>query len=191
MAASSEEAGLLEMLQLQNGDGPCLAAYREHRPIALPDIGEEGDRWPDVVPAIMDAGYASMYVVPLRFHDRVVGAVNHFRTGRGHLSEDDQALAQALADAAMLALVHWSSEPLGGGELLTRLQGAISAKTSLEIAKGMLAEYGGVDFAEAARALRDHAVRHEARITDTAEALVRRELALDAVIRPRASRALR
>lgn len=118
----------------------------------------------------------------------MVGAVNHFRTGRGRLSEDDQSLAQALADATMFALVRWSTEPLGGGELLTRLQGAITAKTSVEIAKGMLAEYGGVDFAEAARALRDHAVRHELRLTDTAEALVRRELALDAVIRPRASR---
>lgn len=187
MAASSEEARLLEMLQLQNNDGPCLAAYRERRSMTLPDLADEKDRWPDVVPAMLEAGFVSMHVVPLRLHERTVGAVNHFRARRGSLSPADQDLAQALADAAMFSLMHWSSERVGAGELVTRLQSAISAKASLEIAKGMLAEFAGVDFPAAARALSDYAAQYRVRLTETADALVRRELPLRAVIGPRAA----
>jgi GAF domain-containing protein len=185
MAASSEEARLLEMLQLQNNDGPCFAAYREHRSMALPDLAGERDRWPEIVPAVLNAGFASMHVVPLRLHDRTVGSVNHFRARRGGLSLADQELARALADATMFSLMHWSRERVGAGELMTRLQGAIAAKASLEIAKGMLANYAGVGFPDAARALAGYAARYRVRPTETAEALVRRDLPLDAVIGPR------
>jgi hypothetical protein len=187
MAASSEEARLLEMLQLQNNDGPCLTAYRERRSMALPDLADERERWPEIVPAVLGAGYASMHVVPLRLHGRTVGAVNHFRSRRGVLSSADQDLAQALADATMFSLMHWSSDRVGTGELLTRLQGAIVAKASLEIAKGMLVEHAGVDFSAAARALADYAVKHRASLMETADALVRRDLPLGAVIGPRAT----
>lgn len=182
MAASSEEARLLEMLQLQNNDGPCLAAYRERRSMVLPDLAGERDRWPEIVPAILEAGFASMHVVPLRLEDRMVGAVNHFRAGLGRLSPADQDLAQALADAAMFSLMHWSRQRPGAGELVTRMQSAIAAKASLEITKGMLAEYAGVDFSEAAQTLADYASQHRVRLAETADALVRGELPPGAVI---------
>ncbi len=181
MAASSEEAVLLELLQLQNNSGPCLKSYYERRRIDVPDLAKEQERWPEVVPYALGAGFASMFTLPLRLHEHVVGTVNLFRTEKGSLPVDDQVLAQGLADATVLALVQWSTEPSRADDLLTRMQSVIAAKASLEMAKGILAEHGGVSFPTAARTLRTYAQRRGARLVDIADALTSRNLAPDVV----------
>jgi len=176
MAASSEEALLLELLQLQNNSGPCMECYRRRRSVDVPDLSEERERWPEVVPAALGAGFASMYTVPLRVHAHVLGAVNFFRADRGSLPREDQYLAQALSDVAALALMHWSNEPTRPVDVLTRLQSALAAKAALEIAKGMIAEYGNVSFVEAARMLHEYATGRQVRLTDTVDALIRGDI---------------
>ena len=37
-AASSEEAGLMELFQLQNDQGPCLDCFRTGRPVTATDL---------------------------------------------------------------------------------------------------------------------------------------------------------
>lgn len=176
MAASSEEAALLELLQLQNSSGPCVESFHQGRSVDVPDLSRERERWPQVIPAAVEAGFASMFTVPLRLHDYVLGAVNLFRLEEGSLPCEDQFLAQDLADATILALMHWSTEPVRSGDLLTRLQSVIAAKATLEIAKGMLAEYGGVSIGAAARILRSYVEQRGVRLVDTVEALTSSEL---------------
>src|SRR5579859_3852628 len=45
-AASSEEAELLELFQLQNDQGPCLECFRTGRPVTATDLGSAAQRWP-------------------------------------------------------------------------------------------------------------------------------------------------
>lgn len=175
-AASSEEAAFLEILQLQTNSGPCMDAYHERRRISVPDLAGERERWPKVVPAAMNAGFASMHTVPLRLHEHVVGAVNLLRADLGSLPSEDEYLAQALADATMLALMQWSMEPPRNSEIVTRLQSVIAAKSALEIAKGMIVEQAGVSFSTAAHLLRSYAAQERLKLTDTARALVSNEL---------------
>ncbi|WP_314174688.1 GAF and ANTAR domain-containing protein [Streptomyces winkii] len=181
-AASSEEAAFLEVLQLQHGSGPCVDSYYQRRRLSVPNLSAERARWPLVVPAAIDAGFSAMHTVPLRLHEHVVGAVNLFRTERGALSPEDQCLAQDLSDATMLALMQWSAEPARPGEILTRLQSVIAAKSNLEIAKGMIVEHGGVTFADAAHMLRAYAEGHHVKLIDTVRALVNHELAPSAIV---------
>jgi len=75
------------------------------------------------------------------------------RRNPGCLAEDDVHLAQALADSAALALMHWSAEPEHLDEVITRVQGVIASKAVLEIAKGMVPQYAGATIEEASRLL--------------------------------------
>ncbi|MFE7115915.1 ANTAR domain-containing protein, partial [Streptomyces sp. NPDC057654] len=60
--------------------------------------------------------------------------------------------------------------------VLTRVQAAVAAKAAVEMATGMLTEHGNLPPARAARALRAYTARTGGRLTETAQALVRRAL---------------
>src|SRR5829696_3292473 len=46
MAASSEDARLLELFQLQNSEGPCLDAHRTGEEVADIIVADATHRWP-------------------------------------------------------------------------------------------------------------------------------------------------
>ena len=51
VAASSEDARLLELFQQQNDQGPCLDCFRTGRPVAAADLAAATKRWPRFAPA--------------------------------------------------------------------------------------------------------------------------------------------
>ncbi|MEV6834614.1 GAF and ANTAR domain-containing protein [Streptomyces sp. NPDC051133] len=163
--------------------GPCVECYRSGEPVHVTDLASER-RWPEFTPTALEFGYRSLHTVPLRLHERVLGALNVFRREAGDLSDADEQVAQAMADVATLALLHWSREPTGEEEVVTRVQSALAAKVMLETAKGMVAQYAGVSIAEASRMLRAYALRHRVRPSDTALALTTRTLDLADVTAP-------
>ncbi|MFJ1809580.1 MULTISPECIES: GAF domain-containing protein [unclassified Streptomyces] len=182
MASTDEDAAFVELLQLQNGHGPCVDCYRTGEPVSVPDISAEQERWPHLVAAVVEAGYGSLQAIPMRLQDRPLGALTLLRRPSGHLAPDDVHLAQALADSAALALMHWSSEPARVDDVITRVQSVIASKATLEIAKGMVAQYADTTVGEAARLLTAYASERRLRLTETAHALVTRQMAPDAVI---------
>src|SRR5579871_5879906 len=56
-AASTEEARLVELFQLQNDQGPCLDCYRTGLPVTATDLAEPGQRWPRFAQAAIEAGF--------------------------------------------------------------------------------------------------------------------------------------
>ncbi|MEV0981540.1 GAF and ANTAR domain-containing protein [Streptomyces sp. NPDC049915] len=182
MAATEEEAAFIEVLQMQTGRGPCMECFRTGRSRDIPDISTEYERWPQLVDAMIDAGYWSLHTVPVRLHERQLGALTLLGHCVGALPDGDAHLAQALADSAALSLMHWSMEPARGDDVITRVQSALGAKATLEIAKGMLAAYAGMSVAEAGRHLGDHAARRRVSLADTASALVNRTMELESVV---------
>ncbi|WP_328504011.1 GAF domain-containing protein [Streptomyces sp. NBC_00457] len=182
MAATDEDAAFAELLQLQNGHGPCMDCYRTGKPVSVPDITTEQDHWPKLVSAMTENGYESLQAIPVRLHERPLGALTLLRQRSGHLVEDDVHLAQALADSAALGLMHWSTEPAQVDDVITRVQSVIAAKATLEIAKGMVAQYAGSTIGEAARLLSAYASRRQVRLTETAHALVTRTMTPDAIV---------
>src|SRR5580765_4600626 len=46
MAASSEQARLLELFQLQNDEGPCLEAYSSGQPVVHTELRATLEQWP-------------------------------------------------------------------------------------------------------------------------------------------------
>ncbi len=159
-----------------------MECYRTGEPASVFDISAEYERWPRLATAMVETGYDCLQAVPLRLRDRPLGTLTLLRRRAGHLPEDDVHVAQALADSATLALMHWSTEPARGDDVITRVQSVIAAKATLEIAKGMVAQHTGLTVGEAARLLSAYAIRRRVRLTETAYSLVTRGLEPAAVV---------
>jgi transcriptional regulator with GAF, ATPase, and Fis domain len=105
-AASSEEAGLLELFQLQNDQGPCLECFRTGRPVTATDLTGPDPRWPRFAQAATQAGFATVEALPMRLRGQVIGALNLFGAGPGRFDAADVRIGQALADVATIGLLH-------------------------------------------------------------------------------------
>lgn len=149
---------------------------------ALDLAGAGGGRWAVVGPLARAAGFGSAHALPLRVHQQTIGAVNLLVARAGGLPEPDLSLAQALADVTAVALVSWSPYPVRADDISSRVQAAIAAKATVEIAGGMIAEYGGLSVTQAQHVLRAYAMRSRERLTHVAHALVQRTLPPDTVL---------
>ncbi|MFG2459142.1 GAF and ANTAR domain-containing protein [Streptomyces sp. NPDC048523] len=186
MASTNEEAAFTELLQTQSGHGPCMDSYHTAQPVSVPDITTEHTRWPHLATAMTHTGYHALQAIPLRLQKRPLGTLTLLRRAPGRLPDDDTHLAQALADSAALALMHWTTEPTPTHDVITRVQGALAAKATLEIAKGMIAQHADTTITQAAHLLTAYAHHHHLRLTDTVQALVTRTLPPDTITRARA-----
>jgi transcriptional regulator with GAF, ATPase, and Fis domain len=171
LAASSDEAHTLELFQLQRAEGPCLDCYHTGAPVSVADLTKETARWPNFVAAATSAGFASVHALPMRLRDTVLGALNLFSTQVGPLTDDDLALAQALAHVASVALVQ--DKAAADKDLIVgQLNTALSSRVVIEQSKGVLAQKGGLDMNQAFAALRRYSRDHNERLSDVAAAVV-------------------
>ena len=105
VAASSEQARLLELFQLQNDEGPCLECFSTGAAITVHDLSSVA-QWPLFVSEARAAGYQGVCAFPLRLRDDVIGTLNIFMVDPVVLGEQDLQICQALADVATAANVH-------------------------------------------------------------------------------------
>ena len=56
VAASSEAAELMELLQLQSDEGPCLDCFQSAAAVSVADLTSAGERWPSFVAAVEERG---------------------------------------------------------------------------------------------------------------------------------------
>ena len=170
-AASSEEAGLVELFQLQNDQGPCLDCFRTGRPISAADLTGPDQRWPRFAQAATQAGFRTVEALPMRLRDQVIGALNLFRAEPGPFETADLRIAQALADVATIGLLH-ERNVRRSETVAEQLQAALNSRVMIEQAKGKLAERYGIDMDRAFTMLRDYARNTNQHLTDVARDFV-------------------
>jgi hypothetical protein len=177
VAASSEQARLVELSQLQNLEGPCMDAFNTGHPVQVSDLRNVGTRWPRFTAAAVGAGYLSVQALPMRLRDTVLGAVNLFSKSAGELDADTIVLGGALADAATIGIVH--QRALARQELVTeQLQTALNSRILIEQAKGFLSHSLKIGVDEAFNVLRAYARANNRRLTDVADDVVHARLRL-------------
>jgi GAF domain-containing protein len=76
MAASDEQAQMLELFQVQAREGPCQDCFRQGRPVVNADLRTAADKWPEFAPRAVAAGYRSVHAFPMRLRQQVIGALN-------------------------------------------------------------------------------------------------------------------
>jgi ANTAR domain/GAF domain len=170
-AASSEEAGLLELFQLQNDQGPCLECFRTGRPVTAGDLTGSAQRWPRFAEAAAASGFRAVEALPMRLRDQVIGALNLFRAEAGPLDPADLRIGQALADVATIGLLH-ERNVRRGEAVAEQLQAALNSRVIIEQAKGKLAERLGIDMDRAFTMLRTYARNTNQHLTDVARTFV-------------------
>ena len=137
VASSSEEARLLELLQVQTREGPCFEAVHEGQIVLVDDISAARDRWPTFAGRAIADGFNSVYAFPMRLRDAIVGGLNLFGNERGTLDDEGRMIAKALADIATIGILQ--QRTLSRSSLLAEnLQRALNTRIVVEQAKGVL-----------------------------------------------------
>lgn len=92
----------------------------------------------------------------------------------------DVVAAQALADVSTIAILQHRSA-LDAQALNEQLQHALNARVVIEQAKGVIAERTGKDMEQSFARLRRHARNHKLRLTDVAQAVTTKALAVSSL----------
>ena len=166
-AASSDAAGLVELFEIQNDQGPCLDCFRTGQPVTAADLTGPAQRWPRFAAAAAAAGFRAVEAVPMRLRDEVIGALNLFRAAPGPLGPAELRIGQALADVATIGLLQ-ERNVRRSETLAEQLQAALNSRVVIEQAKGKLAERLSIDMDRAFGLLRDYARNSNQRLTDVA-----------------------
>lgn len=168
-AGSSERADLVELFAAQTRQGPCFDCLATGEPVTSADLSAATElaRWPKFAPAALDAGFRAASAVPMRLRQQTIGALTLLNHEVSELDTDTIAVGQALADVATIGILHHRAA--SRSELLAeQLEATLHHRTVIEQAKGVLAEYGGIDMHEAFVRLREYAHHHRLRLSDVA-----------------------
>ena len=183
VAAFPGAAHVVEVLQLQDHQGPCVDCVHTGQPVRSEDLAADIARWPRWASAAVTRGIRSVYATPLRTPDTVIGALNLFGMDIDAASETDLLIVRALADVATLTLLQQRHTEHTTG-LNTQLQAALSSRVAIEQAKGIIAHTLTVTMDEAFAVL-----RHTSRTTNTklsllADALITARITATDLLRP-------
>ncbi|WP_193605535.1 GAF and ANTAR domain-containing protein [Nocardioides dongkuii] len=167
MASSNESGKMLELLQIQNEEGPCRDCLTSGEPVVNADLAHAADRWPTFAPRAIHAGFQSVHAFPMRLRTQVIGALNLFGTEDSRFEPEEIRVVQALADIATIAILQ--ERNLAHAEILTeQLQGALNSRVVIEQAKGALAQADHISPSEAFDLLRSRARSSRRRLVDVA-----------------------
>jgi GAF domain-containing protein len=171
MASSSDAMRVLELFELQSEEGPCPDCYRTGGPIVNQKLAADDGRWPRFAPKALEAGFRSVYALPMHLRELTIGALNLFRADEGALPEADMLAAQAFADVATIAILQHRA----GAEAKVvnqQLHDALNTRIIIEQAKGVVSERAGLDMEQSFSRLRNHACNHNLRLVDVAQGVI-------------------
>ena len=169
VAASTEQARVAELFQIQNDEGPCVDCFRSGQVVSISDIStaDLAKRWPRFAPAAHQMGFAGVHAIPMRLRDQVIGTLNLFRTAPNGLDQAAARAARALVDVATIGILQ--ERAVRQQELVAeQLQAALHSRVMIEQAKGILAERHAVTPDEAFLVLRRYARNHNRPLTTLA-----------------------
>ncbi|CUR59944.1 conserved hypothetical protein [metagenome] len=157
VATSDGVARVMEDLQFALGEGPCVDASSQRRPVLQPDLARTAYRlWPRFGPAVLAAGISAIFSFPLQVGAIRLGILDLYREAPGPLSADELAEALRYADAAVVLLLHLQGGTLGD-DLHPQLGSPVEQHAEVHQATGVIAVQAAVGLTEALLLLRGHA----------------------------------
>jgi transcriptional regulator with GAF, ATPase, and Fis domain len=171
IACSSEQMRLVELLELQVGEGPCFDAYTTHAAVACDSLQAAHARWPRFAPHAREGGFEAVSAVPMRLRSQVIGALNLFSTHSTALTQRDLAVAQAMADIATIGILQERAIH-DSRAFSAQLEVALDSRIVIEQAKGIVAERNRVDVDEAFQQIRHFSRIHNRLLSETARQII-------------------
>ena len=169
----------IEELQYSLGEGPCVDAYEQDRPVVEPDLADPvTPRWFAFSPAAVDAGARAVFGFPLQVGAVRLGALNLYRDRPGSLTDDQHADALVAAGVAAQAILALQADA-PPETLAAELEAGAELQYVVHQASGMVSAQLGVSVGQALIRLRAHAFGNDRRLDAVARAVVARELRFD------------
>jgi GAF domain-containing protein len=164
-AASSEALKRLDELQFELKEGPCFDALRKHEFVLSRDLATD-DRWPTWGPHVVrELGVASILSFRLFAAEYSLGAMNLYSHSTDAFDTEDIYNGEALAAHVGVALAE--------AQNVTHLQTAITVRTVIGQAEGILMERFDLSPAQAFAVLRRFSQNRNIKLNRVAEELVR------------------
>lgn len=173
-------SALIEQLQYELGEGPCVDAYNQDRPVLEPDLADPATpRWLAFTKPAVDAGVRAVFGFPLQVGAVRLGALNLYCDTPGALSDDQHADALLLASIAAQALLLLQADA-PPGMVAAGLEEHADFWYVVHQASGMVAAQLDVSVGKALVRLRAYAFGNDRTLTDVARDVVGRRLRFDA-----------
>ncbi len=170
----------LEQLQYDLGEGPCVDAYRQDRPVFEPDlVAPQEPRWLAFSGPAIEAGARGVFGFPLQVGAVRLGALNLYNDTPGNLSDDQYIDALVMADVAAqsILLLQANAPP---DTLALELESDANFQYVVHQASGMVAVQLEITVSQALIRLRAHAFGNGRPLTQVARDVVDRRLRFDA-----------
>lgn len=179
LCTTDDVSTLIEQLQYELGEGPCIDAYDLDRPVLEPDLADPvSPRWIAFTRPALAAGARAVFGFPLRVGAVHLGALNLYRDRPGPLDPEQHADAAVMADvAAQAVLLLQAGAP--SGMLATELEAGADFQYAVHNAAGMVAAQLDVTVGLALIRLRAHAFGNDRPLADVAKDVVARKLRFD------------
>jgi GAF domain-containing protein len=172
VAASDEAGRMLEALQEQFGEGPCVDAFLDDEPVLADDVAAD-PRWPSVGPLAAGHGIRAVLGVPIDLREGPVGTLNVYAARPRRWDQADVAAIQAYT-RVIASLLRAAVRAHVSGKAATQLQQALDHRSLIEQAKGVLMERRGLDQQAAFELLRSRARSTRRRLDVVAREVVGR-----------------
>jgi GAF domain-containing protein len=170
LATSDRRAALLEELQAEHGEGPCVDAFDDKEPVSAGDLRHD-DRWPAFAPDAAGQGLLAVLASPIPYSEQAVGVVAVL-AGEPHAwTGAEQEAIVAFTDLVALLILN-AMEARERGRLAGQLQGALDSRVVIEQAKGVLVGRHGLTTRQAFERLRRQARDQRRPLTEVARGVV-------------------
>jgi GAF domain-containing protein len=170
LAASDRRAGLLEELQVEHGEGPCVDAFDDKQPVAADDLGRE-DRWPAFSAGAARRRLLAVLASPIPYSEQAVGVVAVFAGEPHPWAEGEREAIVAFTELVALLILN-AMEARERGRLAAELQVALDSRVVIEQAKGVLVGRHGLTTRQAFERLRRQARDQRRPLSEVARAVV-------------------
>ena len=179
VCTTDDASAVIEQLQYDLGEGPCVDAYRRDRPVLEPDLAEPATpRWVAFSGPAIDAGVRAIFGFPLQVGAVRLGALNLYCDRPGPLTDEQHADALVVSDiAAQALLVMQANAP--PGQIAAELEANADFQYVVHQASGMVAAQLDVSVGQALIRLRAYAFGNDRPLTEVAQDVVARKLRFD------------
>jgi hypothetical protein len=180
VCTTDDVSALIEELQYALGEGPCVDAHHQDRPVVEPDLANASTpRWLGFTGPAIEAGVGAIFGFPLQVGAVRLGALNLYSARPGPLTDDQHADALVMADiAAQAVLVLQANAP--PGKLAAELEAGADFHSVVHQASGMVAAQLDVSVGQALIRLRAYAFGNDRPLAEVANDVVARRLRFDA-----------
>lgn len=163
--ATDNAVRLLDQLQVDLGEGPCVTAIFDQEIVSCPDLGAATD-WPKwSAEAVRRTDVRSMLCVRLFTHGRErVGALNLFATKTNGFSERDTEIAEEFGAHLAVAMVD--------AQAMDDARAALNTRSAIGQAQGILMERFSIDAMQAFAVLQRISQHSNRKLRDVALGLI-------------------